>query len=197
MKCLKYCSIKRTGQIIHPSENWSGRNNTILMWYSQSLGWSKCFNNINLFSKYIPWLHWSPMNPSTHPETQFPLNLSQVPLIQCILQGLLQFFPYLEFTQPTTIIFNCALRNNRTSTSKFWNPLFINFNKVKINHNKTQRTLVAKDICIPRFTSPVTVSGLFVTWRVINTLTTTVVDAAMSKSPVLTSYNNSTLKNKL
>lgn len=54
-------------------------------------------------------------------------------------------------------------------------------------------TFVTVDINISRVTAPVTVSSLFVTWKVIQTVTTTVADTVISKGPVITTYNSNSI----
>lgn len=46
-------------------------------------------------------------------------------------------------------------------------------------------------ISISLYTSPLTVSRLFVTWSVVQTVATTVVDTVVSIGPVITLCNNS------
>ena len=52
-------------------------------------------------------------------------------------------------------------------------------------------TFVAQCVGMSRFTSHVTVSSLFVTRRIIQTVTATVVDTVVTIGSILTFYNNS------
>lgn len=50
-------------------------------------------------------------------------------------------------------------------------------------------TFTTENVVISRFTSFVTVTSLFITWRVIQTVTTTVVDTTITIGPDFTLYN--------
>lgn len=49
-----------------------------------------------------------------------------------------------------------------------------------------ERTFVAVPFCISRIASLVTISSLFVTWRIIQTVPTAVVDTSISIGPIIT-----------
>lgn len=75
--------------------------------------------------------------------------------------------------------------------------LIISFNQKKkyiylqqrINALFCKLTFVAEHISISWLTSLVTVSSLFVTWKVVQTVTTTVADTIMPKCLIFTLYN--------
>lgn len=130
-----------------------------------------------------------PIKPSWQPIVQIPLTWSHGLLFkQWPLQRSLQFTPkwpreHSDFQKNE----KKYVINNKHFYYWFWDMIYNK--RMWYICWQFQYTFATIRVGISRVTSSITMTSLFVTWKVVQTMTTTVVHTVISIGPVITFYN--------